>query len=33
MTMEMIEIVFAVLAAVVGVYIVVDAEIDRREMK
>jgi hypothetical protein len=31
--METIEIVFVVLTVVVGAYIVIDAEIDRREMK
>ena len=31
--MEMIEIVFAVLAVVGGVYIVYDAEQDRKEVK
>jgi hypothetical protein len=33
MTMELIEIIFCVLALVGGVYIIVDAEQDRREMK
>lgn len=31
--METIEIVFVVLTVLVGIYIVVDAEIDRREPK